>query len=90
MFAAYTASAKHGTEERNESPQIRSFFISHPILSHPIRDGGDDGDGVLDTAATIRIIVTTVTHRHAVLKLALRQSFFRRVCVQARNQSDTH
>jgi len=49
-------------KEMNHRKFARSSFL---ILSHPIRDGGDDGDGVLDTAVPIGITVTTVTHRHA-------------------------
>lgn len=50
---------------------IGDLYILH-FRSLPFRVGGDDGDGVLDTATTLIIIVTTVTHRHAVLKLASR------------------
>ena len=35
--------------------------ISFQILSHPFRDGRVDGDGLFETAPTIKNIVTTVT-----------------------------
>ena len=58
----------------------------HP---YPLHDGHDDGDGVLGTATTVKIIVTTVTHRHTALKLALRQSFFLRECEYFHTGYDT-
>ena len=39
-----------------------------------------DGDGVLDTAPAAEIIVTTVTHRHA-LSGSYRKTIFRPSCI---------
>ena len=58
--------------------------------SFPVRVGGDDGDGVLDTATTVKIIVTTVTHRHADLKLVSKRFFCLHECEPVRNQFDAH
>ena len=73
-------------------PEINHKGFAHfsfSVRSFPARVGGDDGDGVLDTATTLKIIVTTVTHRHAALKLALRQSFFLRECEYFHTGYDT-
>ena len=61
-----------GTEAMPEINHKGFAHFSFSIRSFPVRVGGDDGDGVLDTATTVKIIVTTVTHRHSALKLVLR------------------
>lgn len=40
---------------------VGQLNISFHILSHPFRDGRDDGDGLFETAPTIKNIVTSVT-----------------------------
>ena len=47
---------------------LSAFCIAciHLILSHPIRDGCDDCDGIFDNALAPILIVTTVINRHTV------------------------
>ena len=52
--------------------------LTFPTLPVTIRV---DGDGVFDTAPTVEIIVTTVTHRHA-LSGSYRKTIFRPSCVR--------